>query len=333
MSEIPVFDVHVHIQPWKILRPEAIRLMIGDGPEWDEARALMYDPRLLLEFMDRGIMPNFARLAAEGSFQPLGTSIPPQSPVAWSNFITGMDPGGHGIFDFIHRDPTTYEPVFSTALVSEPEKTLEIGDWILPLASGETLLLRKGEAFWQILEQHDILYTIFRVPANFPPVECDVHSLSGMGTPDILGTYGIFSYYTDEPTTDTEMSGGRVIPVVETDGRIETQIFGPVNSYREGDPETSLDMVIVVDRERGEALFDVDGQKFLMREGEWSEWLTLGFEIVPLVKSVSGVCRFYLMETSPALRLYVTPINIDPAMRPKPSTTPMIVARSMMRFP
>ena len=51
--------------------------------------------------MARGHMPNFARLAASGTFSPLGTSIPPQSPVAWSNFITGLDPGGHGIFDFI----------------------------------------------------------------------------------------------------------------------------------------------------------------------------------------------------------------------------------------
>ena len=55
-------------------------------------------------------MPNFARLAARGSFAPLGTTIPPQSPVAWSTFITGLDPGGHGIFDFIHRDPETLTP-------------------------------------------------------------------------------------------------------------------------------------------------------------------------------------------------------------------------------
>src|ERR1035438_3912855 len=45
-----------------------------------------------------GKMPNFARLAQEGSFRRLTTSIPPQSPVAWSNLITGMNAGGHGIF-------------------------------------------------------------------------------------------------------------------------------------------------------------------------------------------------------------------------------------------
>jgi hypothetical protein len=54
-----------------------------------------------------GILPNFARLRAEGDFRPCGTTVPPQSPVAWSTFITRQDPGGHGIFDFIHRDRTT----------------------------------------------------------------------------------------------------------------------------------------------------------------------------------------------------------------------------------
>src|SRR2546422_3010269 len=68
------------------------------------------DPQLLKRFMQEEKMPNFARLAEQGSFRLLTSSIPPQSPVAWSNLITGMDAGGHGIFDFIHRDPKTLQP-------------------------------------------------------------------------------------------------------------------------------------------------------------------------------------------------------------------------------
>ncbi len=60
-------------------------------------------------------MPNFKKLADSGGFTALGTSIPPQSPVAWSNFITGTDSGGHGIFDFIHRHPETMTPYLSTS--------------------------------------------------------------------------------------------------------------------------------------------------------------------------------------------------------------------------
>ena len=61
------------------------------------------DPVLLARFVEDGRMPNFGRFMDGDHFRPLRTSIPPQSPVAWSSFITGMNPGGHGIFDFIHR--------------------------------------------------------------------------------------------------------------------------------------------------------------------------------------------------------------------------------------
>ncbi len=55
------------------------------------------DYELTRQWMSEGKLPNMQRLAESGGFSPLGTSIPPQSPVAWSDFITGMDAGGHGI--------------------------------------------------------------------------------------------------------------------------------------------------------------------------------------------------------------------------------------------
>ena len=81
------------------------------------------DYSITREFMASGMMPSFSRLAAKGQFTPLGTSVPPLSPVAWSNFITGMDAGGHGIFDFIHRDPETTIPYASTTRTLGPEET------------------------------------------------------------------------------------------------------------------------------------------------------------------------------------------------------------------
>jgi len=50
------------------------------------------DPRLCERLMNEGRMPNLAKMRDAGGFRPLGTSIPPQSPVAWSNFITGSGP-------------------------------------------------------------------------------------------------------------------------------------------------------------------------------------------------------------------------------------------------
>ena len=101
------------------------------APERAEQRLIVLgidgmDPELLQQFMDEGILPKLSRLAAQGSFIPLDTSIPPQSPVAWSNFVTGMNPGGHGIFDFMHRDPATYAPVSSATRAPERQAARSI---------------------------------------------------------------------------------------------------------------------------------------------------------------------------------------------------------------
>ena len=90
------------------------------------------DPQLLHRFMREGKMPNFAKLEAQGDYRPLTTSIPPQSPVAWSNLITGMNAGGHGIFDFIHRDPKTLGLYFSASKVEGPKHSIHLGDWAIP---------------------------------------------------------------------------------------------------------------------------------------------------------------------------------------------------------
>src|SRR5258705_13197055 len=79
------------------------------------------DPDLLTKFMAEGKMPNFARLAQQGSFRRLTTSIPPQSPVAWSNLITGMNAGGHGVFDFNPPEPKTFQLFFLTSAGEGPQ--------------------------------------------------------------------------------------------------------------------------------------------------------------------------------------------------------------------
>ena len=94
------------------------------------------DPHLLQVWMKQEKLPSFQKLLNQGDFRRLRTSIPPQSPVAWSNFITGMNPGGHGLFDFVHRNPETYMPEFSGAEIKEPGKTIRIGNMVLPLSGG-----------------------------------------------------------------------------------------------------------------------------------------------------------------------------------------------------
>jgi len=284
------------------------------------------DPDLLREFVDRGRMPHFAALMKNGSFRPLATSIPPQSPVAWSSFITGMDPGGHGIFDFIHRDPATYLPVFSTARVSEPERTLRVGDWVIPLSAGRTHLLRRGEAFWQILGRHGVPYTIVRVPANFPPALGPAHgkyrSLAGMGTPDLAGGYGTFSFYTDDPGfADGPVAGGVIHRVTVTERGVTADLIGPENSLRAQHPPLKVPFVADLDPEGGAARITVGSRSLLLAPGEWSDWVSVTFDPLGPFRKVSGICRFYLESVHP-FKLYVTPLNIDPRRPALPISTP-----------
>jgi predicted AlkP superfamily phosphohydrolase/phosphomutase len=56
---------------------------------------------LLGPLLEAGRLPNLKRLAAEGAAGPLLSTVPPTSPVAWSTFVTGKNPGKHGIYDFL----------------------------------------------------------------------------------------------------------------------------------------------------------------------------------------------------------------------------------------
>ena len=68
------------------------------------------DPALTDRFMEQGLLPNFRKLAEAGCYRRLRTTFPSVSPVAWSSFSTGTQPGRHNIFDFLDRDRRTYLP-------------------------------------------------------------------------------------------------------------------------------------------------------------------------------------------------------------------------------
>ena len=291
------------------------------------------DPQLLQRFVAEGRMPHFKALMAEGDFRPLQTTMPPQSPVAWSTFMTGMDPGGHGIFDFIHVDQKRMAPYSSMAQADAGGRTIDLGTWSFPTSGGGVKMFRKGDTFWQMLGERGLRSTIFRMPVNFPPVKAPGRALAGMGTPDIAGTLGTFSLYTDHrgdwpPTT----SGGEFYEVSVRSNRVAAQLYGPANTFRRfptkaslelqekgravpleyENPKMSQDFTVYLDPKANAAKFVVGDQEFILREKEWSDWIHVEFEAIPHVLKVSSAGRFYLKQLSPKFELYVTPLQIDP---------------------
>lgn len=168
------------------------------------------DPVITARLMDEGKLPNFKKLAELGSFQPLGTANPPQSPVAWSTFVTGKNPGGHGIFDFVHRDPKTYMPISSATEVVDPGEAVQVFGYYLPV-SGETAgNNRGGTPFWDRLVEAGVDVEVYRVPGNYPPPPSDAKVLSGMGTVDMRGGYGVYTWYTDQPVAEKDEKKGDI---------------------------------------------------------------------------------------------------------------------------
>lgn len=316
------------------------------------------DPALLMRFIKEGRMPNCRRLMELGCFAPLGTSDPPQSPVAWSNFISGTNPGGHGIFDFIARDPATRRPHFSTARVSAPAKHIKIGGHVLPIGGRTVENLRKGPTFWNALQEQGIDCTVIRMPANFPPSSrcternrdfgvtrpptmspqsrasslsaSEARTLSGLGTPDIHGGYGIFTLFTDKAgESSRDLPGGRIEKVAINQHRVECLLSGPANSFDAGGKDIPVPLTIFIDPSNPVAKIVIQGRELLLNEGEWSDWIPLQFTLLPLVANVSGICRLYLKKARNAFALYVSPVNIDPSDPALPISTPRDYSRRL----
>ncbi|MEO6808044.1 MAG: alkaline phosphatase family protein, partial [Isosphaeraceae bacterium] len=276
------------------------------------------EPKIVAALLAAGELPNLAKLAGQGGLTTVATTSPAQTPAAWSTFATGVNPGGHGIFDFIRRDPQTYRPdlALNRYEASRP--------WLPPKAVN----LRRGVAVWDRLSDSGIGSTIVRCPCTYPPSLGRGRMLSGMGVPDLRGGLGTPTFYTTsddlaprESESVVPLSGG-------SDRRFVTHLIGPRNP-KDGLPlgceltiETDPGGDLVVIRAAGSAV------SLTLRRGYWSDWLRVKFKAGAL-QSVRGLVRFYLIGLEPRLELYASPINFDPEQPLFPISSPSGFAREL----
>ena len=97
------------------------------------------DAKIVEQMLSDGRLPNLAALRARGGYSPLIPTIPAQTPVSWATFSTGLDPGGHEIFDFLKRNPADRVPTFAVA--EETEAPLLLGRATAPVAGALVLVL------------------------------------------------------------------------------------------------------------------------------------------------------------------------------------------------
>ena len=273
--------------------------MTKKGSKFDKKIVILgfdgLSPEIIEPMMEEGRLPNFSLLKERGSYRNLATTNPPQSPVAWAGFATGQNPGKNGIFDFIIRDPKTYGLRLS---LSNIEK-------------GKFRRAIKSKCFWQYTSEEKIPTVIISCPATFPPDKLHGRMLSGMGVPDILGTQGTFTFYTTEPLDKDKDTGGMVFWVKKSPVMI-MNLIGPRLAAPSGKADNvKVPLKVSLQKNQNSILVEYQGNKFELAKGQWSEWKEVTFKL-GLLKKVKGVFKFYLVETQPEFKLYVSPINFDP---------------------
>lgn len=270
------------------------------------------DPRLAKSMMDAGLLPHFDRLRRQGGFRKLGTSIPPQSPVAWASFINGAGPGSHGIFDFIERHPEQQcVPFFAGAETLPGEGYWNVGDhrlqlpfWPFNHKPPATVLRRQGVPFWDYLDEQGIPSTFYDLPSDYPPSPSKHghhRCLAGMGTPDMLGSYGTYQHFAEDGPTREEPGGKRFCLSFEGE-TAHARLIGPENTLLKEPEPVGIDFLVHRDRQANAAVVELAGRKVPLKVGQWSPWLKLDFRLTAAAMlpdtRASGICRFYLQEVA-----------------------------------
>lgn len=280
------------------------------------------EPTITEKLLAEGKLPNLKKLKEQGAYSKIQTTFPALSPVAWSTFATGVNPGRHDIFDFLQRDLRLYLPRLSSSEVRGAKRTLKIGKYHIPLGKPTVRFLRRSQSFWKILGKNGIYSHVLRVPITFPPEKFNGAMLSAMCTPDLWGTQGMYSYFTTDAAEKGKFSEGETI-ILKKDGEIiRGEILGPENTLEQTKEPILLPFQVKVLGDQ-EAELILDGKKYPLLMNRYSPWIELRFRAGMGIK-VHGIARFYLLETRPHFKLYMTPINIDPEKPALPVAYPYL---------
>ena len=274
------------------------------------------DPKVLDELMAAGTLPSFKALADRGSYTRMATSNPSESPVAWASIATGANAGQHGVFDFIVRRPGTYLPDLS--LMQPNTKN------ITGAREKMYLQVRKADAFWSHTSRAGIPTSVIRWPGAFPPEPVRGHLFCGLGTPDLAGRLGRYSYYTTAVDPDDEAKD-KVTPVQWQGDRVVTELQGP--PIKGGNASLPLE---ITRQGKGVRIKPGKGHAVDLERRRWSDWIGVTFKL-GLFSKQTGIVKFYLDAVEPELRLFATPVQVDPARPSFPITYPDEYAAEMAK--
>lgn len=260
------------------------------------------DPKITASLMEQGQLPNFTRLSRMGGFSSMATSNPAQSPVAWASIATGMNPGHHGIFDFLGRRVSDYMPELAILRMNPKNVFAKREAMFLPVM--------QKNAFWDYTSANNIPSTILKWPMTFQPKQNRAKLYAGLGVPDIKGGLGRYTFYTTKDIPKNEEGAEKVLKVKASGNTIKTFISGP-NVAKLTTREAAKTDININLSDQSKIEITVDGKNFVVNKGQWSEWIEVKFKL-GLMKTTTGIVKFYLNEINPDFELYMTPVQINP---------------------
>ena len=278
-------------------------------------------PDIAEKMMADGEMPVLKKLRDEGTFSRLSTTCPGISPVAWSSFQTGVNPGKHGIFDFLAPDRMRYLAKLSSVQSGTAPSRAGLGPFRRNIVKPFVKLLRKSTPFWSLLKRYGIRSTVLRVPITYPPEPLDGHLLSGMCVPDLRGTQGSYTIFTEDELHHS-ITGGIWRRLQKLDeNRWSAELPGPQNV----DGEYAA-VTIELDISKESAFLTIDKRKLKLKKGILSDWFELRF--LSGRSKVRGISKFCLTEDSNGKPLlYSTAVHVDPYFPSVPISHPVHYSR------
>jgi predicted AlkP superfamily phosphohydrolase/phosphomutase len=260
-----------------------------------------FDPAVFDELAGKNQLPNLETFSQQGGYSKLDVCSPPQTEVSWTSIATGADPGGHGIFDFVHRDPATYMPYVSIL----PMRKSAAGEQFVPPYTAKTFFEEAADMGYPA--------TALWWPAMFPARPgLPVNTLPGLGTPDIRGQLGVGTLLTTEDETLKKTTVVKLSP--EGKNRFTASLPGPQTPGRDGPRTISLPLQLeVVDQDS--ARLSTDNCQLDLRLGEWSEIVELRFK-AGLLLNIHAITRFIARSLQGVIHVYALPLQIHPLHSP-----------------
>jgi predicted AlkP superfamily phosphohydrolase/phosphomutase len=268
-----------------------------------------FDPKKFEHLAEQGKLPNLSKYIEAKGYSRFNVTNPAQSEVSWTSIATGLNPGGHGLFDFVHRNPKNYG--INVSLL--PAKQSLIGLQFAPPHEAQTM--------FDFAVEKGYPATSLWWPATFPAkLTSPVFTIPGLGTPDIQGKLGVgILFSTEELSKNTlEKTQLEKLSPGKSSRQFSGRLTGPPNAKGK---ETFLEFSLnFTDPETAE--FSIGKNKpTTLRVGEWSPTFEISFKM-NIVIQLKAVTRVILTQGEQNPRLYFLPLQIHPLSSAWPYASP-----------